>query len=654
MLNMVEIVIVAAAIQFASALFTLLMLYPVMNEQLLIPRTIPNIRYLAFAMILTSCISLLTFVEYNEYNHIFLVNCFSWVIASSIITNHRRQFMLNWLNLIVEFLFSICLAFLINVEDIKGIISLVFLIIRFLSLFIFSFILLSRIQSRYYTHFKKLLPFLIPKNDVKIHFYIVLSLFWLILARVVNVLLPIQYKHIVDSLTGDKQFYVEYIIVYTLINILQGGNGILGSLQSFCFIPVRQHISKSIGVATFSHLHNLSMNFHINRKTGEILRIMDRGVQSISQIIQSVIFQILPIIIDITVAIAYFVFAFNAYFGLILAAAMFLYILFTILITEWRSKLRREMINADNKMSQIAVDSLLNFETVKLYNAEPYETNRYATAVDEYNVTEFKSAASLNLLNSAQNAVICMCTLVGALYAGYLVVHQKISVGDFILFITYLNQLYQPLNFFGTFYRIIAQNLVDLEKLIDLMEHEAEVKDDEDCEILRIKGGEIQVNNVSFSYNNMEDVLKNISFKIPAGSSAALVGASGGGKTTVMKLLFRFYDATRGSILIDGQDILKVAQHSLRSRIGIVPQDCVLFNDTILYNVRYSRPTASDSEVYEACKLAQIHDKIMQFPQQYKTVVGERGLRLSGGEKQRIAIARTFLKNPNIIFFDVL
>ena len=643
-----------AVSQFVSAVATLALLFPVMNVELLIPRTIPNIRYLAFAVILTSCFSLLASQDYNNYNYLFIVNCFSWIIATAIITNHRRQFVLNWMNVIVECLFTTMLVLQANVSNVYGIFQLVFLVCRSICILIFLTILISRYRSKYYQHLKKLMPFLIPKGNRRIQIYILLSLMWLLSARVVNVMLPLQYKQIIDSLTGDKQQYVEFILIYTAINILQGGNGLISSLQSFCFIPVRQYISKSVGVATFNHLHNLSMAFHINRKTGEILRIMDRGTSSISNLMQAIIFMFVPIVIDIVVAITYFVIAFNAYFGLIIFVALFLYMLITIVITEWRVKLRRDMINADNKMNQIAVDSLLNFETVKLYSAEQYETDRYSNAVDSYNKADFATSASLNLLNASQNVIICGCTLTGALYAAYLVNHGQITVGDFVLFISYLQQLYGPLNYFGTLYRQIAQNLVDLEKMIELLDHEADVQDDPNATVLKIKGGSIKIQDCSFSYGNQVDVLKNISLEIPGGSSAALVGSSGSGKSTLMKLLFRFYDLSRGTITIDGQNILQVGQKSLRSRIGIVPQDPVLFNDTLMYNVRYSRPTATDQEVYEACKLAQIHDKILQFPDKYQTMVGERGLRLSGGEKQRIAIARTFLKNPSIIFFDVI
>eukprot|EP00835_Amoeboradix_gromovi_P001106 NODE_44_length_28780_cov_0.148496.p3 type:complete len:656 gc:universal NODE_44_length_28780_cov_0.148496:19542-21509(+) len=653
MSQILTILQIFATTQLLVSIASLLFIFPIMNEQLLIPRVIPNIRYFAFAVVVNSlCILMINYS--SEYNYLFIFNCCSLIIASSVITNHRRQYFVNWMNVVIELLFTITYATSLKLSSFVEILQLLFVIIRFLTSFIFILILFSRIQSKYYLHFKKLLPFLIPKTDRKIQCLILLSLVFLLSARVVNLLLPLQYKHIVDSLTGNAQFYVEYIVVYTVINLLQGGNGLLASLQNISFIPVRQFISKSVGVAAFSHLHHLSISFHVGRKTGEILRIMDRGVGSIGNILQSFIFNVLPIIIDISIAIGYFVIAFDLYFGLILFIAMFLYILFTILITEWRTKLRRAMIDADNKMSQIAVDSLLNFETVKLYNNEEFETNRYGESVDAYNKHDFKSFLSLSILNMAQNAVICFCTLTVALYAGYLVNHGTIGVGDFVMLITYLQQLYQPLNFFGTFYRIVAQNLVDLEKLIDLMELDNEVSDVSDAEVLRIEGGEIKIKDLSFSYDGAVDVLKHINMTIKAGESVALVGSSGGGKSTLIKVLFRFYDASRGSVLIDGQDVLKVKQNSLRSRIGVVPQDIALFNETILYNVRYSRPSATDEQVYEACRLAQIHDKIIGFPMGYQTIVGERGLRLSGGEKQRLAIARTFLKDPAIIFYDVL
>ena len=643
---------VFAAAQLVFAFISIGFLYPVVNQELLIPTRVPNLRYLAFSIVLMSAISIFIAEDYDDGNYLLVVNCFSWLISCAIVTNHRRQYVLNWMNIVFELLFTSTLIYMARIHTLKDIIYGVTLFIRSMSLLVFILTLLSKSRSKYYYYFKKLMPYLVPKKELKIQIHVCMAFMWLLVARVVNVLLPLQYKRIIDSLSGDKSHYIDYIVIYFAINLLQGGNGYISSFQSFSFIPVRQWITKSVGVSAFSHLHHLSMSFHINRKTGEILRIMDRGTSSVSSILSSLVFNILPIIIDITVAITYFVVVFNVYFGLILFIALFLYIFFTITITEWRSKLRREMINADNKMSQIAVDSLLNFETVKLYNAEQFETDRYSASVDTYNKSEFKSSASLNLLNATQNTVICTCTLVGALYAGYLVNNNKISVGDFVMFIAYLQQLYQPLNFFGTFYRMIAQNLVDLEKLMDLLDHEPEIKDDTDAGLLKIRGGEIKVDDLSFSYDGQSDALKHVSFTIPAGKSAAIVGQSGSGKSTLMKLLFRFYEISRGSIEIDQQPINKVTQSSLRSRIGIVPQDCVLFNDSILYNVGYSRPNCTKEDIYEACKMAQIHDKIMTFPDQYNTQVGERGLRLSGGEKQRIAIARTFLKNPAIIFFD--
>eukprot|EP00834_Sanchytrium_tribonematis_P005318 NODE_314_length_9990_cov_0.963401.p2 type:complete len:663 gc:universal NODE_314_length_9990_cov_0.963401:4187-6175(+) len=648
---LVNFIKIFTGIQFGASLLTIVCLYSVSDQQPLInnARLIPNLRYLAFAMILMSSVELLLTQELISY--IFVFNCFSWLISSSIITQHRRQKVFNWLNIVAELLFTASLACELKIENYFDIIILITVCIRALCLLIFVLVS-ARTKNKYFSHLKKLLPFLIPKSELKIQMYIFLSLMCLVGARVVNVLLPLQYKHVIDSLQNKDRFPVDIILLYAFINLLQGGSGYLASLQSFCFIPVRQFITRSIGVATFQHLHHLSMEFHINRKTGEVLRVMDRGTNSLSSIMQSALFNVLPIIIDISVAIGYFIIVFDAYFGLILFCAMFFYIFFTILITEWRSSLRRKMIDSDNLMSQIAVDSLLNFETVKLYNAEEYETKRYADSVDSYNKSDWRSSASLNLLNASQNTVICLCTLFGALYAGLLVHHGKITIGDFVMFITYLNQLYTPLNFFGTFYRIVAQNMVDLEKLIDLMEIEADIKDDENAEILKIRGGHLEIENLSFSYDGRGDALKEINIAVPPGKSGALVGSSGSGKSTIMKLLFRFYECTRGVIKIDGQDIRKVSQKSLRSRIGIVPQDCVLFNDSILYNVRYSRPTATDDEVFEACKQAQIHDKILTFPDGYQTKVGERGLRLSGGEKQRIAIARTFLKNPPIIFFD--
>ncbi|CAG8739888.1 20583_t:CDS:10, partial [Gigaspora rosea] len=396
----------------------------------------------------------------------------------------------------------------------------------------------------------------------------------------------------------------------------------------------------------------LSLSYHINRKTGEVLRVMDRGTSSIISLLNQILFQIFPVIVDIVVAVAFFVIEFGWVFGLIVFITMFLYILATICITEWRTKFRREMIELDNDSRAKAVDSLLNFETVKYYNAERFEVQRYDDAIKKYQIADYKVSSSLNLLNLSQNLVITVGMLTGCLLCAYKVTEHIFTVGDFILFVTYISQLYSPLNFFGTYYRMIQQNFVDMEKMLDLFKEQQSVQDVPGAPDLKVTEGAVVFENVGFAYDPRNPALKNISFSIPKGKTVALVGPSGGGKSTILRLLFRFYDVGSGRILIDGQDIRLVKQESLRRNIGVVPQDTVLFNDTIFYNIHYGNIKASEDDVYKAAKAAQIHDRIKTFPDDYQTRVGERGLRLSGGEKQRVAIARTILKDPAIILLD--
>jgi len=440
------------------------------------------------------------------------------------------------------------------------------------------------------------------------------------------------------------------------MRFLQGGAGgsmgFLANVRQFYWIRVEQYTTREISVETFHHLHNLALRFHLQRKTGEVLRVIDRGTLSISSLLTALLFNILPTFLDIGIAIGYFIAVFDIYFGIIVTVAMTSYMFVTVLVTEWRTKFRREMNDADNDARQKAVDSLLNFETVKYYGAEPYEVKRYNDAILFYQAADWRSQASLILLNSLQNVVITLGLLAGTLLAAYQTVVGTITVGDFTLFLTYMTQLYAPLNWLGTYYRTIQQNFIDMEKMLELLDQNVEIKDTLDAKILQVTKGELHFNNVVFSYDNKITALKGVNFTVPAGKTVALVGASGGGKSTIMRLVFRFYDVTDGSITIDGQDIRSVTQNSLRKAIGVVPQDTVLFNDTIKYNIAYGNLEATDEEIYRAAKAAQIHDKIMSFPDGYMTKVGERGLRLSGGEKQRVAIARTLLKNPRIVLLD--
>lgn len=459
-----------------------------------------------------------------------------------------------------------------------------------------------------------------------------------------------------DSLTTDE-FRWDWILIYVAFKFLQGGGvgsmGFINNARSFLWIPVQQFTTREIQVELFRHLHNLSLRWHLGRKTGEVLRVMDRGTDSINNLLNYILFSITPTIVDILVAIVFFVGAFNWWFGLIVFVTMAAYVTVTILVTEWRTKFQRRMNLADNAQKARSVDSLLNFETVKYYGAEKYEVDAYREVIVKYQQAEFESILTLNILNSAQNLLISGGLLAGSLLCAYMVVEQRtLTVGDYVLFASYIIQLYAPLNWFGTYYRAIQKNFVDMENMFELMREQEEVIDAPGAGALSAIRGDVEFSNVSFGYTPERLVLRNVSFNVRSGRTVALVGPSGAGKSTIVRLLFRFYDVQGGAIIIDGQNVKTVTQDSLRKTIGVVPQDTVLFNNTIKFNIQYGRVDAPDGDVIAAARNADIHEKILAFPDQYETQVGERGLRLSGGEKQRVAIARTILKSPIIVLLD--
>ncbi|TMS11525.1 ATP-binding cassette sub-family B member 6, mitochondrial [Larimichthys crocea] len=491
-----------------------------------------------------------------------------------------------------------------------------------------------------------LIPYMWPHGNVFLQLLVVFCLGLLGVERVINVFVPIYYKNIVNELTDGSTWHTLAItvLIYVLLKFLQGGgagtSGFVSNLRSFTWIRVQQYTNRVVQVRLFSHLHSLSLRWHLGRKTGEVLRSIDRGTSSINSLLSYIVFNIFPTIADIIISIIYFITYFNAWFGLIIFVCMTLYLTLTIIITEWRTKYRRDMNQQDNNAKAKAVDSLLNFETVKYYNAENYEVSRFEDAILKYQASEWKTQASLALLNQTQNLIIGLGLMAGSLLCAYFVTEHRFHVGDFVLFGTYIIQLYTPLNWFGTYYRMIQNSFIDMENMFTLFEEEAEVKDEVNAGNFPYKAGKVEFENVYFSYVEGKEILKDVSFTVLPGQTVALVGPSGSGKSTIIRLIFRFYDVQGGCISIDGQDISKV------------PQDTVLFNDTIQNNIRYGRITASDREVEEAAIAADIHEKIVAFPDGYDTQVGERGLKLSGGEKQRVAIARTILKAPQIILLD--
>merc|ERR1719334_86490 len=506
----------------------------------------------------------------------------------------------------------------------------------------------------------KLLPYMWPRNSPLLQLKVIACVVLIALLRVTNVFVPVYYKNIVDSLsdaTSKTSWPWMEVSIWILLKLLQGGGmgqGLLNNLRSFLWIKVQQFTTIEIQVGLFKHMHNLSLRWHTSRKTGEVLRVMDRGTSSINSLMQYLVFSIFPTIADIFIAMVYFAVEFNVWFGLMIFITMLIYLALTIIITEWRTKFRRLMNTADNEQRTTSVDSLLNAETVKYFSMEEWEVNKYKEKILDYQVEEWKSSASLVLLNVVQGFTMNGGFLGIALYCAYLVSDNELTVGDFVLLGTYFQQLMGPLNWLGTLYRVIQESFVNMENMFDLMNEEVEITDK--ISALTFEKEEvspvIEFENVDFHYDPDKPLLRGVSFHVPSNSTTAIVGSTGSGKTTIGRLLTRMYDASSGNVTINGVNVNEFSQSSLRRGIGVVPQDTVLFNDTIRYNIRYGRIDATDEEVEEAAKVAEIHNAIMEFPEGYSTIVGERGLKLSGGEKQRIAIARTFLKKPSIILYD--
>jgi ATP-binding cassette subfamily B protein len=493
---------------------------------------------------------------------------------------------------------------------------------------------------------RTLLPYLLAYKG-----RVFLALACLVLAKLANVGVPLVLKQIVDRLTAPAELVLPLALL-AAYGALRLSTTVFTELREFLFAKVTQRAVRTIALQVFRHLHALSLRFHLTRQTGGLTRDVERGTRGISTLISFALFSILPTLLEIGLVSAILIARYDTWFIGITLGALLLYITFTVTITEWRTGFRRAMNELDSRANSRAMDSLLNYETVKYFNNEEYEALRYDESMRRWESAAVKSHTSLSLLNIGQSAIIAVAVTLIMWRAMLGVVNHTMTIGDLVLVNAFMIQLYIPLNFLGVIYREIKQALADMERMFRLIEEHAEVKDAPGAGPLRVTDGAVRFEHVDFSYEPNRQILFDVSFTIPAGRTIAVVGPSGSGKSTLGRLLYRFYDVRSGRITVDGQDLRAVQQASLRATIGIVPQDTVLFNDSIEYNIAYGRPGATHEEIIAAARLAQIHDFVASLPEGYDTPVGERGLKLSGGEKQRVAIARAILKNPRILIFD--
>ena len=513
----------------------------------------------------------------------------------------------------------------------------------------------ARVQG--WSVIRAVLPYLWPEGDKGVKIRVMTSLLALLLSQIIAVVTPIFFSQAVDALAPEEPTAATYlgigavglVLAYGFTRVLSVG---LQQLRDVIFTKVGQGALRALALETFTHIHRLSMRYHITRKTGGLSRIIERGVKGVEFLLRFLLFSVGPLIVQLLMIAGVLFFNFGVWYTIVVVITIAIYVWFTFTVTEWRVKIRKEMNDQDTDANQKAIDSLLNFETVKYFGAEKWEADRYNGAMYNYMLAAIKTNYSLAFLNFGQTVIIT-AGLVGVMVMAAIGVENgTLTVGDFVLVNAYMIQITMPLNFLGTVYREIRQALIDMGGMFELLNQPAEVVDKPDANVLKVQGGEVVLDDVYFGYDKERGILKGVSLTVKPGQTVAIVGSSGSGKSTIGRLLFRFYDVVGGAMRIDGQDLRDVTQESLHAQVGVVPQDTVLFNDTVHYNIAYGRPAASEDEIIAAAKAAKIHDFIVSLPDGYETTVGERGLKLSGGEKQRVGIARTLLKNPPILLLD--
>jgi ABC-type transport system involved in Fe-S cluster assembly fused permease/ATPase subunit len=506
-------------------------------------------------------------------------------------------------------------------------------------------------------------PYIWPTNRRDLQMRVMLAMVLLLAAKLATIAVPFTFKWATDALVGEgtapvapSSWLVWVFAAPILMTVAYGGTrilmAVLTQVRDGLFAKVAMNAVRRLAYRTFEHMHQLSLRFHLERKTGGLTRVLERGRNAIETIVRMVIMQLVPTIIELGLIVVVLLYQFDWRYVAVILVTVACYMMFTYLATEWRINIRRRMNDSDTDANVKAIDSLLNYETVKYFVAEEREARRYDHAMARYEVASVQAYVSLAVLNAGQAVIFTVGLAAVMVLCATGVKDGTKTVGDFVMINAMMIQLYQPLNFMGMVYREIKQAVIDIEKMFVILSHDPEIKDKPGAPALDVRAGTIRFENVMFAYDPERPILKGITFEVPAGHTIAVVGPSGAGKSTISRLLFRFYDVTGGRILIDGQDIRDVTQNSLRQAIGVVPQDTVLFNDTIRYNIRYGRWEANDAEVEEAARMARIDEFIRRSPKGYETEVGERGLKLSGGEKQRVAIARTILKAPPILLLD--